>query len=51
MNEKLKEEIKRKKIDIHDLAGELNLSLKQFDRKLNGIKYFNIVLEEDKSSK
>lgn len=36
MNEKLKEEIKRKKIDIHDLADELNLSLKQLDKKLNG---------------
>ena len=36
MNEKLKEEIKRKKVNISDLAKELNLTLKQLDRKLNG---------------
>jgi len=36
MNEKLKEEMKLKKISVDDLADELNMSSKMLDKKING---------------
>lgn len=42
-NTKLKQIIKRKEIKISDLANDLNLSIEEFNSKLNGEKPFLII--------
>ena len=42
-NKKIKQVIKRKKIKLHDLASDLNISVDELETKLNGEKPFLII--------